>query len=130
MCIITELHPFSAPPQPPAAACAAEPPRPCAAASGGTPRVSWPARPLPSAHPAKPKGMGVLNNSGQNVQLDITSLLRIPGKFGGKLLLLENFTFECKSKFLVAQEQIKRQFYCSLKSVRRKKGAYLTLTCF
>lgn len=92
LCIITEPHPFSVPPQPPAAACAAAPPRPCAAASGGTPPASWPAHPLPSAHPEKSKGMENLRNSGQCIKLHITRLLIIPGKFEEKVLLLEILT--------------------------------------
>lgn len=110
LCIITELHPSSVPPQPPAAASSAEPPRPCAAVSGGTPPVFWPAHPLPSVHPAKSKGMEILRNSGQCIKLDITRLLVIPGKFEEKLLLLEIFTFfelMSKSKLLIAQEKIK-----------------------
>lgn len=93
LCIITEPHPFSVPPQPPAAASSAEPPRPCAAVSEGKPHVFWPARPLPSAHPAKSKGVEILRNGGQCIKLDITRLLIIPGKFEEKLLLLEIFTF-------------------------------------
>lgn len=110
LCIITELHPSSVPPQPPAAVSSAEPPRPCAAVSEGTPPVFWPAHPLPSVHPAKSKGMAILRNSGQCIKLDITRLLMIPEKFEEKLLLLEIFTFRelmSLNQNLIAEEKIK-----------------------